>query len=148
MRPADIAKKLNLEPHPEGGYYRRMYTHETKYSGAGSEDGKRGLASSIYFLLEGGMQTRWHKTDGDELWFWHAGSPLELSIAPADTGPVTTLTLGANVFGDEHPQMLILANHWQSAKVDGMWALVSCVVSPEFTFDAYVMADEGWSPGA
>ena len=142
MRPVDIAKKLNLEPHPEGGYYRRIYTHETKL------DGERGLASSIYFLLEGGMQTRWHKTDGDELWLWHAGSPIALSMAADDAGPVNTLMLGANIFGDEHPQLLIAANHWQSAKVDGMWALVSCVVSPEFTFDAYTMADEGWTPSA
>jgi uncharacterized protein len=141
MRPEDIAKKLNLDPHPEGGYYRRVYTHETKY------EGERGLASSIYFLLEGGMQTRWHKTDGDELWLWHAGSPILLSMAQHDVGPVTTLVLGANVFGGEHPQLLILENHWQSAKVDGLWALVSCVVSPEFTFDKYIMADDGWFPG-
>ncbi len=140
MRPIDIAKKLNLEPHPEGGYYRRVYCNEVK------QDDKRGLASSIYYLLEGGIQTRWHKTDGDELWLWHAGSPLQLSMSATDNGPVTTLNLGANIFGEEHPQLLVLADHWQSAEVDGPWALVSCVVSPEFTFDTYVMADEGWSP--
>ena len=142
MRAQDIAKKLNLEPHPEGGYYRRVYCNETKL------DGKRGLASSIYYLLEGGMQTRWHKTDGDELWLWHAGSPIMLSMSERDAGPVNTLTLGANVFGEEHPQLLVMADHWQSAEVDGPWALVSCVVSPEFVFENYAMADEGWSPGA
>lgn len=141
MRPEDIAKKLNLKPHVEGGYYRRIYTHENKL-----ED-DRGLASSIYYLLEGGMNTRWHKVDADELWLWHAGSPLMLSSAACDDGPVTTLMLGANVFGDEHPQLLVKADHWQSAKVDGAWALVSCVVSPEFSFDTYEMADEGWMPG-
>lgn len=140
MTPADIAKKLNLEPHPEGGYYRRIYCHETAH------DDSRALASSIYYLLEGGTETLWHKTDGDELWLWHAGSPLKLSTSPSDEGPITTLTLGANVFDDEHPQLLVKANHWQSAKVDGDWALVSCVVSPEFTFEGYVLMDKGWSP--
>jgi len=142
MRPEDIAKKLNLEPHPEGGYYRRIYTHDTKQH-IGND---RALASSIYYLLKGGQQTRWHKTDGDELWLWHAGSPISLSMSNNDKGPVTTLMLGANIFGNEHPQLLVKADHWQAAKVDGPWALVSCVVSPEFTFDGYVMADEGWSP--
>lgn len=146
MTPADIAKKLNLEPHPEGGYYRRVYCHEENL--VDGEDKSRGLASSIYYLLEGGTQTLWHKTDGDELWLWHAGSPLLLSMAPDDDGPVTTLTLGANVFANEHPQLLVKANHWQSAKVDGQWTLVSCVVSPEFTLEGYILEDESWSPGA
>lgn len=139
-----VVSALELEKHPEGGFFKRTYCCDTKM------DGGRGTASAIYYLIPTGIQSRWHTTDGDEIWFWHAGSPLELMIAPDKATPQTSTIVGSNLINGEKPQVLVPANHWQSAKCAGTstddWTLVSCMVSPEFQFEGFVMADEDWEP--
>lgn len=137
---ADIIKELNLSPHPEGGYYRRL--HQTP-----DETGGRGLMTAIYYLLEGGDFARWHKVDADELWFWHAGAPLTLEICPG--GPDSDIQehiLGTDLTKDEQPQVCVTAHQWQRAKSLGDFTLVSCAVSPGFLFDTYELAEEGFDP--
>ncbi|WND02809.1 cupin domain-containing protein [Temperatibacter marinus] len=141
----EIARKLQMEPHPEGGFYKRTYCSDVKLEG-----GKRGTASAIYFILPSGLQSRWHTTDGDELWFWHAGSPLDLLVANAEGKASKTIKLGNDFMGNEVLQFTVPARHWQAARCAGQnandWTLVSCVVSPEFQFEGFVMAEEGWTP--
>lgn len=146
MTKADIIKNLGLQPHPEGGYFRRTYCSETTLPSG------RATASAIYFLLEAGVQSRWHTTDGDELWFWQAGSAVTLMTAPDKGTQPTIVTLGNNLKAGQVLQHCVQANHWQSARCAGNraddWALVSCVVSPEFQFEGFVMAAEDWTPGS
>ncbi|PCI61240.1 MAG: cupin [Kordiimonadales bacterium] len=125
----EIIKHLELEPHPERGYYRRTYK-----SSFGEE--ARAYTSAIYYLLEGGRFARLHRMDSDELWLWHGGAPLTLEVN-AHEQPVKTLLLGNDLLKNETPQILVPANHWQRARSEGDWTLVSCVVSPEFTFESY-----------
>ena len=140
MNKNDIIRTLELKPHPEGGYYRRTYVNKP-------DADRRGLASSIYFLIENGPQTLWHTTDGDEIWYWHAGSPIELYTAQCEDGPVSTTRLGMDMAAGERPQYCVPANVWQSARCFGDWALVSCMVSPEFLFEGAVFKATGWHPG-
>ena len=128
--------RLGLIPHPEGGWYR-----ETWREGEG-----RGNATAIYFLLEAGQRSHWHRVDAAELWLFHAGSPLALRIAPDGNGPIETIALGADIAGGELPQGLVPAGWWQSAEVEGGWALVSCVVAPGFDFAGFELAPPGWAP--
>ena len=137
---AAIIARLGLSPHPEGGWFRETWR-------AAAAPGERASASAIHFLLAAGDRSHWHTVDAAELWLWHAGAPLALSIAPGDAGPARTIALGPDVLAGEQPQALVPPGHWQAAEPLGDWALVSCVVSPGFDFAGFVLAPEGWTPG-
>lgn len=135
----DLIKKLELVPHPEGGYYKRTFQNKEGPDG-------RGHATAIYYLLEGGSFNKWHRMDSDELWFWHAGAPLTLEIANSEKH-VQPHMLGPNVMANELPQLLAPAHRWQRAKSNGNWTLVSCSVSPGFTFENYdLIENPSWHP--
>ncbi|VWX52800.1 cupin domain-containing protein [Novosphingobium sp. 9U] len=134
-----IIARLDLQPHPEGGWYRQTWR---------GEDGRDGRASgtAIHFLLEAHQRSHWHKVDAAEIWLWHAGAPITLSIAPGDDGPVAEHRLGPDVLAGEAPQVLVPVGHWQAAAPLGGWALVSCVVVPGFSFNGFELAPQGWAP--
>lgn len=135
----DLIRALELQPHPEGGWYRETWR-------APAPDGTRASATSIYFLLEERQRSHWHKVDAAEIWLWHAGSPISLLTAPGDAGPVQTVTLGSDILAGDAPQHLIEPGHWQAAQACEGWALVSCVVSPGFEFSGFELAPPDWSP--
>lgn len=131
----ELVERLQLEPHPEGGYFRRVFEH------AESRDGRL-LASTIYYLLTRGVRSAWHRLDAVELWVHHAGDPLELSIAPDGSHPVAHV-----VGGDEgEPMVPVPANAWQSARSLGSHSLMVVTVVPAFVWEGFEMAPEGWSP--
>jgi predicted cupin superfamily sugar epimerase len=135
-----IIERLQLSPHPEGGWYRETWRAE---AGAG----ERAACTAVHFLLEAHQRSHWHRVDAAELWLWQAGSPLALLTAPCDAGPVARHILGGDVLAGHHPQLLVPAGHWQAAEPIGSWVLVSCIVSPGFEFAGFELAGEGWSPG-
>ncbi|WP_262689437.1 cupin domain-containing protein [Kordiimonas aestuarii] len=135
----DIIALLKLEPHPEGGFYRRTYRHK-------AGPGERGFGTAIYYLIEGSDNALWHRTDGDEIWHWYAGAPLTLSIA--DKAHTVTEYMLSNDFGAGHrPQILVPGNHWQHAASAGDWTLCGCTVSPGFEFASYELAAPDGFPG-
>jgi len=131
-----IIRALALAPHPEGGWYRETWRDR---SGAG-----RGAASSILFLLEKGQRSHWHRIDAAEIWLFHAGGPLRLSMA--QDGELTEQRLGPDVLGGDLLQALVPARRWQSAEPLGAWTLVACVVAPAFEFEGFELAPPGWAP--
>lgn len=138
-----LIERLQLTPHPEGGWYRETWR-------APSENGARASATAIHFLLEADQSSHWHKVDAAEIWLWHAGDPLELSLAENDDGPVTKVTLGSDIAAGMQVQHVIEPHHWQAARParqDRGFVLVSCIVSPGFEFSGFELAEEGWSPG-
>lgn len=137
---AAIVERLGLAPHPEGGWYRETWR-------ADAAPGTRARATAIHFLLEAHQRSHWHRADAAELWFWHAGSAIALSIAPEDAGPISRQVLGGDVFVGQAPQLLVPAGYWQAAEALGDWALVSCVVSPGFEFVGFELAAPDWQPG-
>jgi len=132
MTPEDIIKALDLEPHVEGGHYRRTYRHADGPEG-------RGYASAIYYLVMGRDPDRWHQMDADEIWHWYAGSPLRLEISETRDGTPTEHILGNRLALGERPQILVPANFWQRATSLGGWTLVGCTVSPGFSFDGHIL---------
>lgn len=134
--PHRLIGALGLEPHPEGGWYRETYR-------AAAPDGGRGPATAILFLLEHDQRSHWHRVDADELWLWHAGHPLRLSV---DDGARRVTTLGADILNGQSPQQLVPAHAWQAAHAFAGWALVSCVVAPAFDFAGFELAPPGWEP--
>jgi len=131
----DVRAALGLSAHPEGGAYRELW----RDAPAG---GGRGAATSIFFLLEKGERSHWHRVDAAELWIWQAGAPLRLEI-----GAERSLCLGPNLSAGETLQAVVPAHAWQAAESLGAWTLVSCVVAPAFDFSGFELAPPGWSPG-
>jgi predicted cupin superfamily sugar epimerase len=126
----DIISHLNLSPHPEGGHYRQTWSA----SNAGRPTG-----TCIYFLLKSGESSHWHKVDATEIWLYHAGAPLVLSLAETDNGPAIDHLLTPDLTTGS-PQIIVPENHWQAAQSTGDFTLVSCTVSPGFMFEGFTLA--------
>lgn len=131
MTADEIIQKLDLAPHPEGGWYRQTWI---------SEDGPRPSGTCIYFLLKAGERSHWHRVDATEIWHFYAGAPLILRVAEHDEGPALTLLLGSDLAAGLAPQRIVPAGHWQSAESTGDWTLVGCTVSPAFQFEGFELA--------
>lgn len=138
MRASEIIAALGMSPHPEGGWYVETFRD--------APDGGRGFSSAIYYLLEAGQRSHWHRvTDAAEVWHFHDGAALELGLS-ADGLVSKTVILGPDLAQGQRPQIVVPANHWQSAKSLGAWTLVGCTVSPGFEFSKFEMATPGWEP--
>jgi predicted cupin superfamily sugar epimerase len=136
MTDADrIIAALDLAPHPEGGWYRQTWMAD----GPGRPSG-----TAILFLLKDGEQSHWHRVDAAEIWLYHAGAPLILSLAETGAGPARETLLGGDVLGGETPQAVVPAHHWQAARTTGAYTLVSCTVSPGFRFSGFELAPPGF----
>ena len=125
--------KLGLQPHPEGGWYRQTWV--------GPEVAGRASGTAILFLLKAGERSHWHRVDADEIWLWHAGAPLVLSMG---VDRAVEHRLGPDVLGGEVVQAMVPAGWWQAARSTGDWTLVSCTVSPGFRFEGFELAPLGW----
>ncbi len=134
---ADIIAKLELKPHPEGGHYRETF-RDTKLI-----DG-RAASTAILFLLARGERSHWHRVDAVEIWHYHAGAPLKLSIVDGSTEEI--IRLGADIHAGEIPQVMVPMRAWQAATSLGDWTLVGCTVAPGFTFEGFELAPAGWAP--
>jgi len=137
---AALIARLGLRPHPEGGHFVETYRHAPTPAG-------RGDATAIYYLLRSGEESRWHRvTDAVEIWAYHAGAPLVLTLSP-DGSRTESHRLGTDIAVGERPQAVVPAGCWQTARSLGNWTLVSCIVAPAFDYGSFEMAPAGWQPG-
>lgn len=134
MTADDIIAHLGLTPHPEGGHFRQTWIADAK-------PGERASGTAIYFLLKAGERSHWHRVDATEIWLYHAGAPLTLSLSASDLGPAHDHILGPDLAAGQAPQIIVPKDHWQAAQSTGDWTLVSCTVSPAFQFDGFTLAD-------
>jgi len=144
----EIIEALGLEPHPEGGWYRETWRAEAagQGTGQGTGHGERAAGTAIYYLLEGGQVSRWHRVDATEVWHWYAGAPLALALSP-DGRARREAILGPDIAAGQRPQAVVPAGCWQSAAPMGDFTLAGCTVSPAFVFEGFELAPEGWEPG-
>jgi predicted cupin superfamily sugar epimerase len=104
----------------------------------------RAASTAILFLLARGERSHWHRVDAVEIWHYHAGAPLKLSVVDGSTEEI--IRLGPDIHADEIPQVTVPARAWQAAESLGDWTLVGCTVAPGFTFEGFELAPAGWSP--
>jgi predicted cupin superfamily sugar epimerase len=119
---------LGMQPHPEGGWYRRIWTHGHELD---TPTGIRPLATAVSFLLRPGEVSRWHRVRSAELWIWQGGGRLSLQVGGSGEAPQAedVVELGAGGY------FAVPADVWQTAEPMGDRAvLVACVVSPGFDF--------------
>ena len=138
---AGLIARLELRPHPEGGYFREVLREPHPAGG-------RSLVTSIYYLLAAGERSAWHRViDAVEIWHFHAGAPLDLTLCrDGRAATVETHPLGLDADRGERPQVVVPANVWQTARSRGAWTLVGCTVTPGFEFASFEMAPRGWQP--
>lgn len=142
-----LVELLDLKPHVEGGWYKEIwkanFTIPQEVLGE-PYSGPRPSASSIYFLLHPDEFSDWHKVYSDELWMWHAGSPIMLTLGGTNEDPSVRkeIIVGPDIAAGHQPQALVPANEWQMTKPLGDEpVLVSCVVAPGFHYDDFKLID-------
>ncbi|MBT2480088.1 cupin domain-containing protein [Streptomyces sp. ISL-94] len=134
---SELVRRLGLEPHAEGGWFRKTWRTGTVAVPDGY-GGPRPFATGIYFLLHPGEVSHWHRVRSDELWLWHRGGPLSLRLGGSGAAPDegTVAAVGPHVEYGQQPQLLVPAGVWQTAEPAGDEpVLVSCVVAPGFDFE-------------
>lgn len=129
------ARELTLEPHPEGGWYRRTWTAGNRLQAHG---GTRPAATLILFLLPPGEQSAWHVVASDEIWLWHGPGSLTIALGGAGNEPGVEELFELSALS---PQVFVPAGVWQRTLPASQEALVSCVVSPGFSFDDFELAE-------
>ena len=139
MNYKDIIEVLQLQPHPEGGFYAETYRSSAFTLNQNGE--KRNISTAIYFLLHDTAKSNFHRIQSDELWFFHQGEPIE--IVTIQDGKSRSIILGNAIEKGELPQATIPANTWFGSKLkDGKsYALVSCTVAPGFDFLDFELAE-------
>ncbi len=131
----DIIRLLGLAPHPEGGHFRETFRDPLIVQPSG-----RAASTAIYYLLREGERSDWHRVDASEVWHWYAGAPLELLVER------TRHLLGPVLADGMHPQAVVPAHAWQSARSLGTWTLAGCTVAPGFDFAGFELAPLGFDP--
>ena len=135
----EVVRLLDLKPHPEGGHYRETFRDER------CDAFGRARSTAILFLLAGDEVSDWHRVDAVEIWHFHAGAPLVLTLS-ADGHDASAARLGPDFTARQTPQIVVPAGCWQTAASLGRWTLVGCTVAPGFTFEGFELAPPGWRP--
>jgi predicted cupin superfamily sugar epimerase len=135
---ARIIEALNLQRHPEGGWYRESFRDEA--------GGGRAASTAIFYQLDQGQASAWHRVrDAVEIWHYYAGGPLRLRMTPPG-GDGREHVLGPDLFAGQSPQLVVPMGWWQAAEPQAGWTLAGCTVAPGFEFSAFELAPPGWSP--
>ena len=139
MTAQNMITQLDLQPHPEGGYYRQTYA-----STALMPDG-RAAATAILFLLTHDDPSNFHRFDAEEMWHFYAGDALTVHVID-EVGAYSTLSIGPDFEAGQVFQAVVKPNVWFGSSVDAAsdakgWSLVGCTVTPGFSFDGFELAD-------
>ena len=139
----EIIRRLDLMPHPEGGNYREIHRSSLTVEHAGAAGGtgvRRAAVTAIYFLIEAGDFSAFHRVRSDEVWHLYAGGPLELHLIDQH-GAYRMATMGLELAEGQEPQVVVPANVWQAARPapGAAWALCGCTVAPGFDFVDFSM---------
>ncbi len=130
--------KLQLSPHPEGGYYKEIYRSGEIIKAEYLPDrykASRAFSTSIYFLLKNNQVSLFHKLKSDEIWHFYDGCGVKIYIIEKN-GAIKEILLGNKLKEGELPQIVIRKNYWFGAELldKSSFCLMGCTVSPGFDF--------------
>lgn len=140
-----IINKLQLLPHPEGGYFKEVYRSEGLINNDSLNSdfsGKRNYSTSIYFLLTSNNFSAFHRINQDEIWHFYKGSPIKLHVI-SKKGDYKNVIIGNDLEKEQTLQYIVPAKCWFAAEVinQDAFSLVGCTVSPGFDFDDFELAE-------
>ncbi len=135
---------FGLQPHPEGGWYKETYRSNVMLQeGCLPADfaAQRVLSTAIYFLLEQGNFSAFHRIKSDECWHFYAGHALEIFVISPD-GDLSVTRLGSDFTNAESFQFVVPANCWFASRPapGSACCFVGCTVAPGFSFDDFELA--------
>jgi uncharacterized protein len=143
-RAEELVRLLELEPHPEGGFFHEVFRSRAVVQPLDGRP-RRSALTTIYFLLPAGHASRWHAVASDEVWHLYEGGPLDLSIASPDLDTIHTIRLSAAAAGCT-PSHAVPAGWWQAAQPRGEYALAGCTVGPGFEYEDFrFLSDVAWA---
>lgn len=125
--------RLELEPHMEGGYFKQVEESQDVGHYQGKE---RALYTSIYFLLDDTNPSHFHRLTADEVWYFHAGSPLTIHMI-RDDGRYETHDLGLEISKGQSLHYCVPKGTIFGSTVASGYALVSCLVAPGFDYEDF-----------
>lgn len=129
----NLIRELQLEPHPEGGHFRRIHDGAVTVSSIELGNERKAL-SAIHFLLDRGEHARWHRIRQEELWHHAAGGPMVLHLVDPSLLAANRIVIGPP--DASHPVLLAVPpGWWQAAAPLADASLCSCVVAPAFDFN-------------
>ncbi|MDG1475513.1 MAG: cupin domain-containing protein [Vicingaceae bacterium] len=133
-------KHLQLEQHPEGGYFKETY--RSKENVINRNGVERSASTGIYFLITSEFYSAFHKIESDEMWHYHDGAALSVYII-TENGELEILKIGNDIENGEQLQGVVPAGCWFASKVaiSNSFSLVGCTVAPGFDFDDFVLAE-------
>jgi uncharacterized protein len=135
-----LIEQLELEAHPEGGYYKRVYESCARVTTKDHQD--RACLSSIYYLLHGACYSSFHRLDADEQWHYYEGTTSLFlhMISPEGHYQIKQLNPKCQQY-----QMVVPAHYWFAAELQHKqasdFALVGCSVAPGFEFSQFELAE-------
>ena len=141
----DLIQILDLQPHPEGGYFREVYRSKGVISNSelpAAFKGDRNYSTSIYFMLTEDSFSAFHKINQDETWHFYEGSSIMLHMISPE-GDHREISIGSDIKNGDVFQFTVPAGFWFAAKIKGKnYALVGCTVAPGFDFKDFDLADK------
>ncbi len=145
LTPRQIIDHYNLQPHPEGGWYKETYRSKESIGSLALPSrygSSRVFCTFIYFLLEKGEFSAFHKIQSDEAWHFYAGDPMQVFILEED-GSLTTIELGSDVKKGQLFHYVVPANHWFASRPSpgSAFSFTGCTVAPGFEFSDFQLAD-------
>lgn len=128
MTAETIIKKLKLEPHPEGGFYKRIFLAENE------------SFSSILFLLLKDNFSAFHKIKADEQWNWYCGDTIVIHEIDAEGNYYQTALSDEKV----NFQYVVKGGNWFASECIGEhgFALCGCTVVPAFRFEDFALGKQ------
>lgn len=139
-------EELQLEPHPEGGYFKETYESTESFHSSALPDrysSSRPFATSIIFLITSENFSAFHQLKSDEVWHFYDGSTLSLYTINTQ-GELSTYKLGRNIREGEQLQVIMPHSQWFAGEVaaPNSHALVGCSVSPGFDYDDFILGEK------
>ena len=140
-----LIELYNLQPHPEGGWYKETYQSKEQIDADSLPErfgGSRAFSTAIYFLLEQGNFSAFHRIKSDECWHFYAGDPLVVYVLQQD-GTLDEIMLGNDITNGQLFQYVVPANCWFASRpaTDSKFCFVGCTVAPGFDFVDFEMTD-------
>jgi hypothetical protein len=128
-----LIEQLEMNPHPEGGYYSESFRDRDN------------SVSLIYYLLKRGQRSHWHRLTKNEILHFYKGDPLSVHIS-ADAKTTITKKLGHSMADNENLHIIIPTGSWFSMNSEGDYSLIGCTVSPAFDYADFELAPPNWEP--
>jgi predicted cupin superfamily sugar epimerase len=141
---AKLVQQFSMLPHPEGGFYKETYRCAEiipQQALARKFSGSRNISTAIYFLLEQGNFSGFHKIKSDECWHFYAGEVLYIYVIHIN-GHFETIKLGNDIAQSQTFQYVVPAGCWFASEPapNTSFSFVGCTVAPGFDFLDFELA--------